>query len=93
MASFQLTVQTAIRGYHIYMDVWTSTIGENFNCNQERQNDADKYTVVVILTNCCKLLSNKRTKKSNTPHVNCFMTILVRDTFPVLCHVTKIRVA
>ena len=47
MAAFQLTVRTAIRGYHIYKDVWTPTIGEAFLCQQERDNDKDRYAVAV----------------------------------------------
>jgi hypothetical protein len=47
MAAFQLTVQTAIRGYHVYKDVWTPTISEAFICQQERDKDKDSYAVAV----------------------------------------------
>ena len=36
-----------IRGYHIYKDTWTPTIGEELNCEVEPNNKFDKYAVCV----------------------------------------------
>ena len=47
MAVFELTVRTAVRGYHIYKEVWTPAIGEEFVCRQERDNDHDRHAVSV----------------------------------------------
>ena len=30
MAAFELTVRTAVRGYHVYKEVWAPAIGEEF---------------------------------------------------------------
>ena len=36
MVAIELTVRTAVRGYHVYKDIWwTPAIGEEFIC-QER---------------------------------------------------------
>ena len=32
MAAFELTVRTAVRGYHVYKEVWAPAIGEEFVC-------------------------------------------------------------
>ena len=47
MAAFELTVWTAVRGYHVYKDIWTPTIGEEFVCRQEWGNDHDRHAVAV----------------------------------------------
>ena len=47
MAVLELTVRTAVRGYHIYKEVWTPAIGEEFVCRQERDNDHDRHAVSV----------------------------------------------
>ena len=47
MAAFQFTLKTAIRGYHVYKDVWTPTIGDEFDCRQEPNNVEDRYAVGV----------------------------------------------
>ena len=47
MAVFELTVRTAVRGYHIYKEVWPPAIGEEFVCRQERDNDHDRHAVSV----------------------------------------------
>ncbi len=40
-------MRTAVRGYHIYKEVWTPAIGEEFVCRQERDNDHDRHAVSV----------------------------------------------
>ena len=47
MVAFKLTVRTAVRGYHIYKEVWARAIGEEFVCRQERGNDYDRHAVSV----------------------------------------------
>ena len=47
MAAFELTIRTAVRGYHVYKDSWTPTIGEEFVCRQERRNVHDRHAVAV----------------------------------------------
>ena len=47
MAAIELMVRTAVRGYHVYKDIWTPAIGEEFVCRQERGNDHDRHAVAV----------------------------------------------
>ena len=47
MVAIELTVRTAVRGYHIYKEVRAPTIGEEFVCSQEWGNDHDRHTVSV----------------------------------------------
>ena len=47
MAAFELTVRTAVRGYHVYKDSWMPTIGEEFVCRQEHGNVHDRHAVAV----------------------------------------------
>ena len=47
MAAFELKVRTAVRGYHVYREIWMSTIGDEFDCQQEPNNDEDRYAVAV----------------------------------------------
>ena len=47
MAGFELTVWTAVRGYHIYKDSWTSIVGEEFISYQERANEHGRHAVAV----------------------------------------------
>ena len=47
MAGFELTVRTAVQGYHIYKDSWAPTVGEESVCYQERANEDDRHAVAV----------------------------------------------
>lgn len=41
-------VQSYIRGYHVYMDVWTPSIGETLLLRREPENPNDKSAVAVV---------------------------------------------
>ena len=41
-------VQSKIRGYHIYKDIWEASIGERLSCKKEEYNIHDPYCVGVI---------------------------------------------
>ena len=47
MATFTLTVQTAVRGYHVYKDIWAPAIRDELDCRQEPGNEEDSYAVAV----------------------------------------------
>ena len=47
MAAFQLTVQTAVRGYYVYREVRVPIVDEEFDCQQEADNREDRYAVAV----------------------------------------------
>ena len=40
-----LTVDSVIRGYHVYTDIWVSIIGEILFCEQEPGNEEDRFAV------------------------------------------------
>jgi hypothetical protein len=50
MAAFQLTVSTAVRGYHVYKDVWFPELAETFHCQQDTNNKHDRYAVSVFVS-------------------------------------------
>ena len=41
-------IESCIRGYHIYKNLWTSFVGESLECNRETDNTEDPYAVCVI---------------------------------------------
>ena len=47
MAALQLTVQKAVRGYHVYKEVMVPTVDKEFDCWQEADNREDRYAVAV----------------------------------------------
>ena len=40
-----LTVDSVIRGYHVYKDIWVPIIGEILFCEQETGNEEDCFAV------------------------------------------------
>jgi len=42
---------SAVRGYHVYQDVWKLSIGEKLVAKQEFDNPIDKHAVKVVLGN------------------------------------------
>ena len=45
MASFE--IEAMVRGYHIYKDVWSAVIDEEFPCKREDGNRFDPFAVAV----------------------------------------------
>ena len=45
---YKCQVQYAVRGYHVYQNIWTATIGEVLSCEKEPRNAADPYTVATV---------------------------------------------
>ena len=43
-----LTVDSVIRGYHVYKDIWVPTIGEILFCEQEPGNKEDRFAVAIL---------------------------------------------
>ena len=41
-------VETVVRGYHIYQEIWSAAVGTILSCRQERFNAHDSYTVAMI---------------------------------------------
>ena len=37
-----------VRRYHIYKDIWTAVVGEEFQCQREGRNQFNLFTVAVM---------------------------------------------
>ena len=48
MSSYMYTVETVVRGYHMYKEVWDATIGQVLPCQKEHGNVHDPYAVTVL---------------------------------------------
>ena len=44
------TIQTCVRGYHIYKEVWEAPLGQLLLCQRELGNVHDPYAVAVVDT-------------------------------------------
>ena len=42
------TVESMVRGYHVYKDVWSASIDEHLPCRRETTNPADRFAVAVV---------------------------------------------
>ena len=47
----KFTLNSAVRGYHVYEVVWKPTIGEKLQADQELGNEVDKFAVKVVKNN------------------------------------------
>ena len=47
MAS-DFTVESCVRGYHVYRERWTAVIGEVLSCRREPGNASDPFAVGVM---------------------------------------------
>ena len=46
----QYDLNSFVRGFHAYMDIWTPKVGgENFCLNPENENQHDKFAVAIVL--------------------------------------------
>ena len=52
-------VSSIIRGHHLYMSVWSSTVGQTLSTrpdNREEAKDSDKFAIVYIKDICLWVL-------------------------------------
>ena len=40
-------VDSCVRGFHVYQDIWTPTTGERLSCQTEDSNEFDPYAVAI----------------------------------------------
>ena len=45
---FEFSVQSMVRGYHVYQEEWDATIGEILHCQREIVNCHDPYAVATL---------------------------------------------
>ena len=43
----ELIMSSCVRGYHVYGEIWTATLGEELFCSPEVGNVVDRYAVAV----------------------------------------------
>lgn len=50
----EYTIQSCVRGYHVYQEVWTASEGDELICVRQPTNDMDRYAVATLLkgTSC-----------------------------------------
>lgn len=46
-AAFEHTIESCVRGFHVYKDVWTPTLHERLQTRQDLGNTKDQYAVAV----------------------------------------------
>lgn len=46
-SAFEHTVDSAVRGFHIYQDIWTPVLNEQLKTIQEHGNSKDQFAVAV----------------------------------------------
>ena len=42
------SVESMVRGYHVYQSIWTPSVGEELLCRKEPGNSHDPFAVAVI---------------------------------------------
>ena len=47
MALSSFAIDSMVRGYHVYKDVWNATLDEELPCEREMDNTADRFAVAV----------------------------------------------
>ena len=46
MAAYEM--ESCVRGYHVYKDLWDPSIREDILCEREPFNDADQYALAIL---------------------------------------------
>ena len=41
-------MESCVRGYHVYKDIWGAAVGEELDCTRERGNPREAYAVAVV---------------------------------------------
>ena len=47
----KFTFDSAVRGYHVYKDIWKPAIGEKLHAGHKPDNAVDKFAMKVVKTN------------------------------------------
>ena len=47
MALSLFAIDSMVRGYHVYKDVWNAMLDEELPCEREMDNTADRFAVAV----------------------------------------------
>ena len=44
----RFSVESCVRGYHVYKDIWIACVGEELPCQRENGNPTDPFAVAVV---------------------------------------------
>ena len=79
------TINSCVRGYHIYQSVWTPLIGELLICQTEFGNPSDPYTVAVMYNNTSIVIGHV------LRHISTVCHFFLRRNGNIICQVTEKR--
>ena len=80
-----LRVESAIRGYHVYKEVWDAAIGEELLCRSEPANPNDLYAVSVVR-------GTDNTTVGHVPRkISAVCSLFLRKGGTIQCQVTERR--
>ena len=51
-------VESCVRGFHVYQDIWTLTTGECLSCQMEDSNAFDSYASTVTIRKNVNIIGN-----------------------------------
>ena len=81
MESFSL--ESMVRGYHVYKDIWISSVGEELPCQREPANLHDRHAVAVM---------KDGTVVGHIPRkISCVSSCYIRRGGSILCRVIGTR--
>ena len=76
-------MESCVRGCHIYQELWEAVIGEELQCQRERDNPADMYAVVVR--------KNEQQSFTFLEDLHAFVHCLSEEEDPYTCSPTRKR--
>ena len=50
MSAFEHTIESVVRGFHVYKAIWVPVLDEVLQAKQEFDNEEDQYAVAVVKT-------------------------------------------
>ena len=74
--------ECVIHGYHVYEEIWESTIGKELDCRQEPSNTVDRYAVAVMKSRIVVGHSPKKLSRTS---------LSIRRGSVIRCHVAGRR--
>ena len=48
LAMERFCIDSCVRGYHVYSDIWSASVGEELPCEREDGNSADPFAVAIF---------------------------------------------
>jgi len=83
MSTFEFSVASRVRGYHVYQDEWEAVLGEVLSCQREPGNRHDPYAVATV--------SDGRTVGHVPRNISPICSIFIRRRGVITCSVTGSR--